>query len=152
MRLGLNLFAAFFNDVADEIQDDSNTTLGSLTSVHISMVLSDCMHDVLFVSCFSLSTLSGISHCGATSFLGVASHNHLSLASDTGFSPSFSTSCRLSWRMYDQEFFSISMRIYERILYASSPTSVSYPNVQEFHILGNNFSASQAILRLTYSI
>jgi hypothetical protein len=118
----------------------------SLSSVPISMVLSDCMYEVAFVSCFSQSALSGSSHCGIESLFGVAFHNNLSLASGRGFYPSFSSSCRLSWHMYDQEFFSTSIRIFERVLYASLPASISFPDVQEVFILGNNFSASQAML------
>jgi hypothetical protein len=48
--------------------------------------------------------------------------------------------------MYDQEFFSTSISIFERVLYASFPASISFPDVQEVFILGNNFSASQAML------
>jgi hypothetical protein len=137
-----------FNSVADVFQDDSNTTLRSLTSVPMSMILSDCMNEVVFVACLSLSTLSGISRCDAESFLGVASHNNLSLVSETGFSPLSSTSCRLSWRMYDQEFFSTYLNIFERVMYSSFPASVLFPNVQNFHIKGSNFSASQAMFQL----
>ncbi len=128
---------------ADELQDDANLKLGSLSHVPISMILSDCQHDVVFMSCLSKSLLSRIDRCGSQSFLGVLSHNNLSLVSARGFYPSFSSTCKLTWRMYDQEFSVRTITIFERVLYRSSVSSLLYPNSQEITVAGNDFSASQ---------
>lgn len=131
------------NHRADVFQDDEDFKLKSLTSVAISMVLSDCQHDV-FMFCPSDSETSRKKLCGAKSLSGVASHEQVSLVSERGFFPLLSSTCRLSWRIYDHEFFATQIGIFERLLYNISTIVVTYPKSQEISIFGNNFLASQA--------
>ena len=107
------------------------------------MVLSDCQHDV-FMFCPSDSETSRKKLCGAKSLSGAASHEHVSLVSGRGFFPLLSSTCRLSWRMYDQEIFATPIGIFERSLLNISTIVVTYPNSEEISISGNDFLASQA--------
>ncbi len=134
--------------LADEFQDDDNLKLGSLSSVPISMILSDCQHDVFFKNCYSESMLSRSSRCESQSFLGVLSNDNVSLASATGFFPSSTSTCKLSWRIYDQDVFSRIVTIFERLLYSSSVSSLLYPNIQDISIFGSDFLASQAMFHV----
>ena len=105
------------------------------------------------MQCFTLeSSPPGVQRCGAKSFLGIASHRNISLVSDSGMFPSGSSQCTFSWKMYGQEFLTTSRSIIERVIYTSTPTSVSFPNSQEIFIFGNNFFASQARPHLTRTI
>jgi hypothetical protein len=131
--------------LADVLQDDENFKLESLTSVTISMILSDCQHDV-FMVCSLDSETSRTKQCGAKSLSGAASHEHVSLVSGRGFFPLLSSTCRLSWRMYDQEIFATPIGIFERSLLNISTIVVTYPNSEEISISGNDFLASQARL------
>jgi hypothetical protein len=109
------------------------------------MDLTHCQHSVFMQSCLSPELASsGVHRCGVKSFLGIASHNNISVVSDTGFFPAGSSRCTFSWKMYGQEFFSTSISIIERVMFTSSPASVSFPNSQEVFIFGNSFLASQA--------
>ena len=131
------------NHHADVFQDDEDFKLQSLTSVAISMVLSDCQHDV-FMFCPSDSETSRKKLCGAKSLSGVASHDQVSLVSERGFFPLLSSTCRLSWRIYDHEFFATQIGIFERLLYNISTIVVTYHKTQDISTFGNNFLASQA--------
>ena len=116
------------------------------------MDLTQCQ-DAILMQCFTLeSSPPGVQRCGAQSFLGIASHRNISLVSDNGLFPSGSSQCTFSWKMYGQEFLTTSRSIIERVIYTSTPTSVSFPNSQEIFIFGNNFFASQARPHLTRTI
>jgi len=131
------------------VQDDLHIKLGSLSSAPISMDLTHCQHSVFMQSCLSPELASsGVLRCGVKSFLGIASHNNISVVSDTGFFPAGSSRCTFSWKMYGQEFFSTSISIIERVMFTSSPASVSFPNSQEVFIFGNSFLASQISLKI----
>jgi hypothetical protein len=144
-RLMNSINIYFSHPHADVVQDDTNSTLGSLSAVPISFTLVECQHDVFIMQCLTDFQPSGIKRCETESFLGFASHNSLSLVSERGFFPASSSTCKLSWRMYDEESLVLSIIIFERILYSTSSTDVLFPNSQEIHFFGNNFLNSLVI-------